>query len=196
MSSINVKNDHNKLRHRGLQRCHLQDARFQSGFTLTEMMAVVVLIAVLMAIAFPGWIRFVDTQRLNSAQAVVYQGIRDAQAEAQQHRSEWQFSVRAIGNDVEWTTHAAIIQTEDADNWQSVGNPVVQLDAETTLQVSGNGRTVRFDHKGNVVSRLGRVTLSSKRLNKIKRCVYVSTIIGALRQSKEKENPYDGDFCY
>ena len=159
-------------------------------------MLVVVTIALLMAIAAPVWIRFADTQRLNTAQSVVHQGMRTAQSNARQKRMEWQFSIRETGDVVEWSSHSSVITEGDITNWQPVGDSIVQIDDETTLQVSGNRRTVRFDHKGNVVSRLGRVTLSSTRANEIKRCVYVSTIIGNLRQSKSKSSPRSGDFCY
>lgn len=153
------------------------------------------IIAILMAIVAPGWIRFLDTQRLASAQNVVYQGIQQAQSKAQQTHSQWQFSMRDINDSIEWSVHPEMALSL-VSNWESLGNPSLQIDDETTLQRSGNGRTVRFDHKGNVASRLGRVTLSSRRVSSVKRCVYVSTIIGALRQSKEQSKPRDGDFCY
>lgn len=174
---------------------HRQKKLTRSGFTLLEFIVVMAIVAILMAVLAPGWIRFLDTQRLASAQNVVYQGIQQAQSKAQQTHSEWQFSIRDINGSVEWSVHPEMTPTL-ISNWQSLGNTSVQIDNETTLQQSGNGRTVRFDHKGNVASRLGRVTLSSRRASSAKRCVYVSTIIGALRQSKEQSKPRDGDFCY
>lgn len=167
----------------------------QGGFTIIEFVVVIAIIATLMAIVAPGWLRFVDTQRLVSAQAVIYQGIQKAQSEAQQRQAEWQFSVRDVAGVVEWSTHPKGVLPSEHD-WKSAAHPSIQLDSETTLQLSSIGRTVRFDHKGNVASRLGRVTLSSKRVDGVKRCVYVSTIIGGLRQAKENGRSRSGDFCY
>ena len=167
----------------------------RGGFTLLELITVMAIVAILMAVIAPGWTRFLDTQRLISAQNVVYQGIQEAQSKAQQTRSEWQFSIRDINGSVEWSVHSEMTPSLVSD-WSLLGSSSVQIDDETTLQSLVGGRTVRFDHKGNVTSRLGRVTLSSRRMDGIKRCVYVSTLIGALRQSKEQDRPRDGDFCY
>lgn len=167
----------------------------RSGFTMLELMVIVAIVAILMGIAAPGWIRFLDTQRLISAQNIVYQGIQQAQAKSQQTHSEWQFSIRDTTGSVEWSVHPKSTFTS-VNNWELLGGTSVQIDSETTLQAFGSGRTVRFDHKGNVVSRLGRVTLSSPRVKSVKRCVYVSTLIGALRQSKQQDTSKIGDFCY
>ncbi len=169
-----------------------------SGFTLIELIAVVALIGILMAIFAPGWIRFIDTQRINSAQSVVYQGMKQAQLKAQQNKAEWQFSVRDTSGRIEWSVHSRAVPALST-RWNEVSHPIVQIDDETTLQLDNNvanTRAVRFDHRGNVSSRLGRITLSSKRFSDIKRCVYVSTLIGTIRQSKEQREPQQGDFCY
>lgn len=121
--------------------------------------------------------------------------MQQAQGKAQQNHADWQFSIREISEVVEWSVHSESALSDDID-WQSLGHASVQIDLETTLQQSGNSRTIRFDQKGNISSRLGRVTLSSKRFGSVKRCVYASTIIGAFRQSKEQSVPHDGDFCY
>jgi len=174
---------------RGLDYCDCN----RSGFTLAEFMVVVALVGILMAIAAPSWLRFLDKQRLNSAQSVVHLGMQQAQRKAQQNHAEWQFSIREMDGSVEWAVYPASALVVE---WDEVGHSIVQLDAETTLQRSGSIRSIRFDQKGNIRSRLGRVTLSSRRFSDIKRCVYASTIIGALRQSKEQSTPRRGDFCY
>lgn len=166
-----------------------------NGFTLTEFVAVVAIIAVLISILAPSWTSFLARQRLVSAQNIAYQGIQQAQVKSQQNHSEWQFSIREVNGFVEWSVHPKSVYTS-VSQWKPLGDSSIKIDSETTLQLFGNGRTVRFGHKGNVVSRLGRVTLSSKQSQRLKRCVYVSTIIGALRQAKEQSTTHDGDYCY
>ena len=178
-----------------IHRIYFRQKPTQGGFTLLEFMAVIAIVAILIVVLAPTWIRFLDTQRLVTAQGVVYQGIQQAQAKAQQTHSEWQFSIRDTENYVEWSVHPEILSGATL-HWELVGHESIQIDDETTIQSFSMGRTVRFDHKGNVASRLGRITLSSKRFEQVKRCVYVSTIIGALRQSKEQSTPRDGDFCH
>lgn len=192
---MRVSREHRFFRLSGSRQKHRYRRLSQSGFTLLELIAVVALISILMAISVPSWLQFMDTQRLISAQAIVHQGIQQAQNKAQQNRAEWQFSIRDVNGVVEWSVHPQSVAMSLAE-WQPIGYKTIQIDSETTLQRSGNGRTVRFNYKGNVVSRLGRVTLTSQRFPQVKRCVYVSTIIGAVREAKEQRRPYNGDFCY
>lgn len=183
------------LQSRSRRKPRFQNSK-QAGFTLLEVIIVVTIISVLMAIVAPGWLRFLDTQRLISAQSVVYQGMQEAQGKAQQNHVDWQFSIRDVSGFVEWGTHSGTTDIGDV-TWKKLSHFSIQIDEETTLQQFGTAaHTIRFDQKGNVASRRGRVTLSSKRFDSIKRCVYASTIIGAFRQSKEQTTPHDGDFCY
>lgn len=53
-----------------------------AGYTLTEMIAVLVIIGVLAAIAAPGWLAFVNSRRANAASDQILQTLRQAQADA------------------------------------------------------------------------------------------------------------------
>jgi hypothetical protein len=57
-------------------------------------------------------------------------------------------------------------------------------------------RRVPFDNLGTVKPPLGRITLSSKSGGKAKRCVFISTILGAMRTAQENPRPDDGKYCY
>ena len=160
------------------------------------MLVVIVLVGILSAIALPSWLSFVNTRRLNTAQDQVYRAMRQAQSEAKKQKLTWQVSFREHNNIVQWTVHAASINSPIA-NWNDLDSNIV-LDSETTLQQSNGVRQIQFDYAGNVTQPpLGRITLSSRYAGKAKRCVYVSTILGAMRTAKDRAttNP-NGDYCY
>ncbi len=166
-----------------------------SGFTLLEVLVVTLAIGILSAIAAPSWLAFVDTQRLNAAQSEVYQAMRQAQSQAKLQKLTWQASFREQNGTVQWAVHPAGVNPSDAV-WNNL-NAVVSLDAETTLQESDGVRRIEFDYMGTVEQPpLGRITLSSKNGGKAKRCVFVSTILGAMRTAKENDTAKSGKYCY
>ncbi|WP_016952696.1 Tfp pilus assembly protein FimT/FimU [Anabaena sp. PCC 7108] len=169
---------------------------YNSGFTLLEMITVVLLIGILSAIVAPGWVSFMNTRRLNIAQNQVYNAMRQAQSEAKKEKLTWQVSFREQDNIVQWAVHLASVSPSKA-NWNNLDSNI-RLDNETTLQLSQGVRQIQFDYLGSVRKPpLGRITLSHKSGGKAKRCVFVSTILGAMRTAKEQPKANgDGDFCY
>lgn len=62
--------------------------RRQSGFTLVEMMAVIVITAILLAIAMPSFVRLFERQRVKNAAEQLYGDLQYARSEAiQQNRN-------------------------------------------------------------------------------------------------------------
>ena len=59
---------------------------------------------------------------------------------------------------------------------------------------------MQFDYKGRPkagLSELGQITLSSKNGGKARRCVYLSTILGAMRTGQEHTTANsNGKYCY
>lgn len=165
-----------------------------NGFTLLELLVSLFIIGILAAITVPSWLAFLDIQRLNTAQNEVYLAIRQAQSQAVKNKLTWQVSFREENNIVQWAVHSP---TKNPTNtiWNSLDSNV-RLDAETTLDKSNGVKLIRFDDRGNVIPPFRRITLSSKYGGKAKRCVYISTILGAMRMAKENDKPEDGKYCY
>lgn len=169
--------------------------REQDGFTFLELLVVIAMVGILAAIVAPAWLRFLAEQQTTRERGHVRLNIQTAQLNAQQQNVSWQASIRQNGSVLETATHpSSTLPT----NWDKLSSSV-QLDvAETTLLETGGIYYVRFNEKGNVRnSTLGRVTVSSKQFPYIKRCVFVSTLIGATRVSEEQQRPdSSGRICH
>ncbi|MEM7062427.1 MAG: type II secretion system protein [Cyanobacteria bacterium P01_B01_bin.77] len=168
----------------------------KSGFTLLESLVVVGMIGVLSVSAAPGWVTFLEKWRLVDAQSELYSAIRTTQTNAQSNKLNWQFSIRETSTgDVEWASHP---QHETPTVWQNLGNDAIDIDlADTTLDSRSGVYYIRFNYKGNLVSRTRTITLTSSMAPSIKRCVVMSNLLGAMRQAKEQETPSSsGRYCY
>lgn len=165
------------------------------GFTLLEVLVAVSLVGILSSILLPSWLRFLAKQQVTAASGLIRQGIQQAQANSQKENISWQFSIKEVAGTVELATHPKSVSPNLVSVWEDIDSSI-RLDAETNFASSGEIYYVRFDEKGNVQYRLGRVTLSSKRFPDIKRCVIVSTLIGATRAAKEQPTAEDGKYCY
>ncbi|WP_414526759.1 GspH/FimT family pseudopilin [Nodularia chucula] len=160
------------------------NSNLNDGFTLLEILSVIMMVGVLCAIAVPSWLGFMAVQRLNTAQNQVYRAIRQAQSEAKKQNLTVQASFREQNNIVQWAVHPGTVDPVDA-NWNDLDSNVCLY--RSTLQELNGVRRIKFDYRGNVRQPpLGRVTLATGNNcdGGVKRCVIVSTIIGAMRTAK------------
>jgi len=65
------------------------------------------------------------------------------------------------------------------------------------LQKKNGIQRVQFNYIGNTNGQLGQLTLVANNSDKVKRCVYVSTLIGTMRMGKEHPKANSSKkYCY
>ncbi|MCC5659721.1 prepilin-type N-terminal cleavage/methylation domain-containing protein [Nostoc sp. XA010] len=82
-----------------------------AGFSLLELIAVMVIIGILSAIAAPGWAAFVNRQRVNKANDAVLAALQEAQREAKNKKLSYSVSFRKNST----TQEVAIYSTKKSD---------------------------------------------------------------------------------
>lgn len=184
------------------------------GFTLIEMLITVFMIGILSAIVAPSWIGFVDARRLNTAQDEVYRAMREAQSNAKRDKITWQASFREDDSIVQWAIHPASKTPNEFIPPNVIWNNLHQsiqvykvkndknkcetsLEANTQSCPTNSPWRVQFDYKGQPGNNFGQITLISKNGSKTQRCVYVATILGAMRTGKDHVTANSEDkYCY
>jgi prepilin-type N-terminal cleavage/methylation domain-containing protein len=95
-----------------------------SGFTALEMIVVALMVGILAAIAAPGWLGFVNRQRVNQANDAVLSALQQAQRQAVRTKVEHSVTFRNNNDIPEVAIHQGAIPNTPADwnklNWQNL----------------------------------------------------------------------------
>lgn len=157
----------------------------------------VFMISILAAIGIPSWLSLLNTTKVNNARSALYSAMLQAKSKAMQQKIVYQVSFREQDGVAQWAVHPETTNPEDVV-WQSL-EPSVQIDADETTfyQHPSTGIwRMQFNHKGHANGRLGRVTVSLRDSGNKKRCVFVSTLLGALRRGEQHSTAKNGRYCY
>jgi prepilin-type N-terminal cleavage/methylation domain-containing protein len=151
------------------------------GFSLLEMLTVVVIIGVLFAIAAPGWAAFANHQRANNARDQILQTLRMAQFDASRsHQGQSLFINTTADPPTLMVRPTSAITGGTA---QPLGNG--QYGTGTVgLQTTGNLTQIDFANDGSLSSNLTlplTLTVSAPSGSSTKSCVIIDTLLGAMR---------------
>ncbi len=153
-----------------------------AGYTLVEMIVVMVIVGIISAIAAPGWLAFMNSRRANAARDQVAQVIRQAQAQARSSKVEQIVTFNPAASP---PTINALGVT------QRIGNDQVDP-GSITLQAKNGGvdiTQIKFDSNGNIAApdideNTGLiVTVTVPPNTGSKRCVIVQTLLGGTRSA-------------
>jgi len=161
--------------------------RYQGGYTLLEVLIVIVIVGILSAIVAPGWLGFVQQRQLKTAQEQIQRAMYEAISSAKKDKLTWQVSFRESNSRFQYAIHSSSIAPQNAF-WQSLTEQV-QIDKDNTTLLLDRKNIiwrVQYNHRGNTNGRLGKITVMARTGGSSRRCVLANTLIGNTRLAKDK----------
>lgn len=145
--------------------------KFNSGFTLLEMLATIIIIGIIAAIAAPNFLGLLNRNRVNEAARQVEGALREAQRQALRRGKPCSIDIdetnKIISNP---TTNGCLLTNRNL-------NDLIQLNTNTT--------TIAFSGKGNITGTTPPIlVVSIPNGTSLQRCVVLDSLLGSQRSGE------------
>lgn len=191
-----------------------------AGFTISELLAIVLVLGIVSIISVPSWQMFINNHRIKTSIDRVNWAMVIARSNAKRDNIAWQVSIKTVGKSVQIAIHKSEIPPAQvpAGEWKSLEQDIKINPDDTTFVLfneqneydkNGTIRRAIFNFQGCPVYKStddcgltnyrakATLTLSHPHLPNGDRCVIISTILGHTRMGeKHKKANKDGRFCY
>jgi type II secretory pathway pseudopilin PulG len=181
----------------------------EAGFTILELLVIVIMLGTLSAIAAPGWLGFINRQRVRTVNDRVFQSLRTAQSEAKLNKRDVTITFNydrtaTPAIDPPTVTFYPPLATGGSTQQLNAGGEIkpgtIELSTNATVAVDTGVpvNSIVFDYQGNIkklppsanpANRNGKFVVSVAPVGGgAKQCAIVETIIGGMRTG-------EGDDC-
>ncbi|MDJ0714964.1 MAG: prepilin-type N-terminal cleavage/methylation domain-containing protein [Prochloraceae cyanobacterium] len=160
-----------------------------AGFTLVEMLVVVVLVGILAAISANSWNAFIDRQRLDSANERVVSALQDARTQAKKKRSSYSAHFQN-NNGIPQYAILPEASTPSNSDWQNLLS-----EKANTINLSfssSQANKLTFDYKGNAKENTVNQSIIVSPTNSsssLKRCAVVENLLGSVIIKQDSDCP-------
>ena len=159
-----------------------------AGFTLLEMLVVIIMAGVLAALVGPGWLGYMNRQRVNRARSDLAQIIRTAQSDAQQKNTTR--IVRFSG--AAGVSAEPIVQVNSTPGITTGIARSVGGENNNSIELTANTQEFIFNYKGEAapvnLADFPYIVSVTSELTKTPKCIVIPTLLGGIVQA-------DGDEC-
>lgn len=162
------------MRHRSLK------SSSSEGFTLIEVLVVVIMIAALFAIGTPSWLSFINNRRANTTRDEILSALRQAQTEATRSRRPQTMSLNPAADPPTITIRNQTVPLGNGSLTRGM------ISVQTTIP----DNTIRFNSNGALATSMVTpitITVSAPANGNVKRCVIVESLLGAVRTASRGE---------
>lgn len=107
------------------------ELKADAGFTIIELLVVVIIIGILATISAPSWFGFISQRRANAVNEYILRALQEAQSQAKNKKISYSVSLRAPVNEIpQVAVHkgsgAADIPPDNSPMWRSLGETSIK----------------------------------------------------------------------